>query len=98
MIINIPLQINEEDMKKVIERDYENRVLQEIVKYIKTALVKKARSYYGDQELGGMTTVIEDQVEKYISKYQDQIIEIAGKHLAEKLAKTKKGKELLEGE
>lgn len=96
MIINIPIQINEEEMTHVIEKDYENKVINEIVKYIKNVLINKSRIRYGDQELSGMAAVIEDQVEKYISEYKEQIIEIAGKYLADKLAKTKAGKALLE--
>lgn len=96
MIINIPLSINEEEMTKVIERDYQNKVIDKIVDYIKKALVTQSREFYGDREMNGMIAVIEDKVEDYIQKYKNEIIEIAGKHLAEKLVKTKKGKELLE--
>lgn len=96
MIINIPLQINEEEMTKVIEKDYQNKVIDTIVDYIKKALITQAQSYYGDREINGMITVIENEVKNYIQKYKDEIIEIAGKHLAEKLSRTKQGKALLE--
>lgn len=96
MIINIPIQINEEEMTKVIEKDYQEKVIDEIVKYIKTALASQSQNYYGDKVNDGMISVIKQRIDIYLEQYKDQIIEIAGKHLADKLAKTKAGKELLQ--
>ena len=44
MIINIPLQIDEEKMEEVVKKDYESKVMGEIVKYIKKALVSESTS------------------------------------------------------
>lgn len=96
MIINIPLSINEEDMKNVIEKDYEDKVIKEIALYIKRALVSSSSSYYGDRETDGMITIIKRQVDILLEQNKDKILNIAGNYLADKLLKTKAGKELLQ--
>ena len=50
MIINIPLQVDEERMEEVIARDYQSKVIDKIVDYIKEALVSQSNSYYGNKE------------------------------------------------
>ena len=97
MIINIPLQIDEEKMEEVVKKDYENKVMNEIVKYIKTALTKHSTSYYGDREMNGMTELIKEKIDIYLEKHNDEIISAAGNALAEKLARTKRGKAILDG-
>jgi len=97
MIINIPLQIDEEKMEEVVKKDYESKVMGEIVKYIKTALTKHSTSYYGDREMNGMTELIKEKIDIYLEKHNDEIISAAGNALAEKLARTKRGKAILDG-
>ena len=97
MIINIPLQIDEEKMEEVVKKDYESKVMGEIVKYIKTALTKHSTSYYGDREMNGMTELIKGRIDIYLEQHNDEIIKAAGNALAEKLARTKRGKAILDG-
>lgn len=96
MIVNIPLQIDEKKMEEVIQKDYQGKVVEEIVKYIKTALTKHSTSYYGDRELNGMTELIKGEIDKFLDNHKDDIINAAGNVLAEKLARTKRGKALLD--
>ena len=96
MIINVPLQIDEKKMEEVIQKDYQGKVVEEIVKYIKTALTKHSTSYYGDRELNGMTELIKGEIDKFLDNHKDDIINAAGNVLAEKLARTKRGKALLD--
>ena len=96
MIINIPLQIDEKKMEEVIQKDYQGKVVEEIVKYIKTALTKHSTSYYGDRELNGMTELIKGEIDQFLDNHKDDIINAAGNVLAEKLARTKRGKALLD--
>ena len=95
MIINIPLQINEESMEEVIKRDYEEKVLKKITEYIKTALVRKSGSAYGDKAFDGMIVIIESKVGDLLKENKEAIIKVAANLLAERLAKTKKAKEIL---
>lgn len=96
MVINIPLQINEEKMEEVIQRDYSGKVLNNITEYVKTALSRRATKYYGDRAENGMLCIVEEQVGAFLEKHKDVIIERASEEMAKKLAKTKRGKEILE--
>lgn len=95
MIINIPLQINEESMEEVIRRDYEEKVLNKITEYIKTTLVRKSGSAYGDKVIDGINVIIESKVDDLLKENKEAIIKVAADRLAERLAKTKKAKEIL---
>lgn len=96
MIINIPIQINEDSMQKIIERDYEGKVITEIASRIVTTIAHRSTTWGVNREENGMMAIIKDEVDKYLDSYRDLIIETAGKHLADKLARSKRGKELLE--
>lgn len=97
MIINIPLQIDEEKMEEVVKKDYESKIIDEIVKYIRQALVNASPSYYGDRAASGMTELIKNRIDIYLEQHNDEIIKAAGNALAEKLARTKRGKAILDG-
>lgn len=94
MVINIPVQVDEAKMEEVIQRDYEERVLKMISEYLRTALSRKSR-YYGDDK-DGMLVVVQEQIDIFIDNHKDDILEIAGRHLADKLARTKAAKQLIE--
>ena len=101
MIINIPLQIDEAKMEEVVQKDYEGRVIDEITRYIKAVLTKNAPyAYYykGAEEKvsGGMEALIENKIDEFLKSHKEEIIEHASKLLAEKLARSKKGKEILD--
>lgn len=96
MIINIPLQIDEEKMEEVAKKDYEGKVMGEIVKYIKKALVSEGGYGYGDKEVIGMTELIKGRIDIYLEKHNDEVIKAAGNALAEKLARSKRGKAILD--
>lgn len=97
MIINIPIQIDEAKMEEVVQRDYEQRVIKLIAEHITTALTKQSTSYYAyDKASDGMTNLIYERIDLFIGAHKDEIIEIAGSHLADKLARTKAAKELIE--
>lgn len=97
MIINIPLQIDEEKMEEVVKKDYEGKVIDEIVKYIRKALVRESTSIYGNKEADGMTELIKGRIDIYLEKHNDEVIKAAGNALAEKLARSKRGKAILDG-
>lgn len=97
MIINIPLQIDEEKMEEVVKKDYESKVMGEIVKYIRKALVRESTSIYGNKEADGMTELIKGRIDIYLEKHNDEVIKAAGNALAEKLARSKRGKAILDG-
>ena len=74
MVINIPLQIDEEKMEEVIQRDYSGKVLNNITEYVKTALSRRSSSRYGDRTENGILCIVEEQVAVILEKYKDVIL------------------------
>lgn len=98
MVINIPIQINEQEMATVIKKDYEEKVMAEIVKYIIKAIEEKGRGYsYGSRLNDGMTNLIEEQIGEFIDEHKEDIVQKAGTILADKLLRTKRVKEMIDG-
>ena len=96
MVINIPIQIDEAKMEEVVQRDYEQRVIKIIAEHITTALTNNSSKYYSyDRESDGMTNLINERIDLFIGEHKDEIIEIAGSRLAERLARTKAAKSLI---
>ena len=97
MIVNIPLQIDEAKMEEVVERDYMGKVMQKITDHVLSCLSKHSKNYYGsDKAYDGMTEMINIRIDAHLDKYRDEIIDVAAKYLADKLARSKRGKEILE--
>lgn len=97
MIINIPLQIDEQRLEDVVARDYEGKVLSAIIDEAKKAIATKSSKYYGDKYTDGMLAIAQEQVGYLVREHQDEIIAKASKELADRLRRSKKGKEILDG-
>ena len=99
MIINIPLQINEEEMSNILKKDYEAKVIDEIVKYITTAIEQRGNRYNGYRTRfdDGMMSIIYEQVDKFLEEHRDDIIKMTADILADKLRRTKRVKDAVDG-
>ena len=92
MIINIPLTIDDELWASALARDYESKVTERL-----TAEVRKAicdHDAYRDQRRG-MATWVGDKLDDILKEHKDEIIDAAAEKLAERLARTKRAKEVL---
>lgn len=92
MIINIPLNIPDEMLENTIAKDYETKITERL-----TAEVRKAmcdHDTYRDQRRG-LDTWVGSRIDDILKEYKDEIIESAAEKLAERLARSKKGKALL---
>ena len=94
MIINIPLQIDEEIIQNQLSVDYEAKVKNYILEEVKKALLEQC-GYYNKSTLLGMTQLIRDEIDRYLEEMKDEIIDAAADRLADRLARTKKAKELI---
>lgn len=95
MIINIPLQIDDEMINSVIAADYQAKIEQNLTKQVEAAIKNQSRNYYSKTVSDGLFYMAEEAVNKVISEYKEEIIERAASKLAERLARTKKAKEIL---
>lgn len=96
MIINIPLQVDEKRMEELVERDYQGKVLEAVLDQVKRTLANSAENIYGDRVADGMRVLVEKQIRDYLKEHGDEIVTAAATNLAERLARSKKGREILE--
>ena len=102
MIINIPLQIDEKIIEKNLSVDYESKIKDYILKEVEDALIQRAKDMYrywsgrDATTTDGIRIYIHEYVDKQIQEWKDEIMYEAALKLAERLSKTKKGKEILE--
>ena len=94
MIINIPLQIDDEMINSVIAADYQAKIEQNLTKQVETAIKRQSKSWDSTVS-SGLFYMAEEAVDKVISEYKEAIIDKAADKLAERLVRTKKAKEIL---
>lgn len=99
MIINIPLQLDDELIGKAAIADYENKVSRYLLDHVEDVLKQNAFSSWKREAKpeDGIRNYVVGIIERNIEKYRDDIINAAAKELADRLARTKRGKEILEG-
>ena len=96
MIINIPINIDEDQFNKLVETDYERKIEDRIYKDIRKSLEEKS-GYYNRRMSDGILVMVEEQIDCILKAYKNEIIEAASNKLAERLARTKAAKEVLNG-
>lgn len=96
MIINIPVQVDEHSFEDAIKRDYENKLFSEMVKAAKNAIAFKSNKYYGNKFEDGMIELVKEQIDAILQENKDKIVTAASQELAERIARSKKGKAILE--
>lgn len=94
MIINIPLQIDDEMINSAVTKDYQRKIEENLTKLAEKSILHHSGYYHSTKE-SGMDNLVERAVENTIDKYRDQIIEKAAIELAKRIARTKRGKEML---
>ena len=96
MIINIPLQIDEKVIEKQLSVDYEKKIEDYIIGEITQVLLRQCGYGYGNKtETRGMTELVKQRIDLYLENMRDDIINAAADRLADRLARTKKAKELV---
>lgn len=101
MVINIPVQVDEQHLEEVVKRDYEGKIFAELMKQIETVLVHEAKyspySYNSkDKARDGLKEMIDEHIDIFLKDNKDEIIDVASTKLAERLGRTKKAREALE--
>ena len=93
-IVQFTISIDDDTITKRVEERAEKIIIDEIRKKVENAFF--AKSYYGTptKDLGEWS---ERLFIGFLDEHKAEILECAAKYLAEKLAKTKAGRELLNG-
>ena len=94
MIINIPINIDEDQFNKLVETDYDRKIDDRIYKDVRKAFEEKS-GYYNRRMSDGILVMVKEQIDCILKAYKNEIIEAAANKLAERLARTKAAKELV---
>ncbi len=99
MIINIPIQIDEATFEQKVRDDYAESVKQLLLAKVDQVLKERDNRYYKSERDPkiGLENMIYESLDIHMQKHKDEIIEMAADKLAERLARTKKAKAILEG-
>lgn len=100
MIINIPLTIDDELWASALARDYESKVTEKLTNEVRKCIADKdSYAYYAKDKnvKRGLEYWVNNKIDDILKEYKDDIIDAAAEKLAERLARTKKAKEILNG-
>lgn len=95
MIINIPLQIDDELINKAMFEDYQKKVVDNITKLVTNYLGDASGRWHGSEK-EGIQRLVNDSISDHIKEFKDEIIESAATKLAERLVKSKATQKLKE--
>lgn len=101
MMINIPLQIDDAAIEGKLTKDYESKVLESVNDRIDKVFMDHDDSWGTRRSANtGLEKMIDnrmyDRIDSFLDTNKDRIIEEGAKALADRLARTKKGKAILE--
>ena len=103
MVINIPLQIDDAAIEGKLKAEYETRVIEEVSRRLDDILKDYDETYiWGNKKSprsgldARIGSVLRNRIDDFIEENRDEIVAKAAKDLGARLARTKKGKEILE--
>lgn len=102
MLINIPLQIDDAAFEGKLTAEYEAKVINHIEERIDSILKDHDRASlgYSSSPRNGLDNLISyeinERITDFLNENRDSIIEATSKDLANRLARSKRGKEILE--
>lgn len=95
-IVQIAFDFDDERVRQTIENTVKKEVIDGIQADIVRALLHNFGSWNSNRE-GALVDLMRERTDNFLKENKDVILEAAAKNLSERLAKSKKGKELLEG-
>lgn len=102
MLVNIPLQIDDATFEGKLTAEYEAKVINHIEERIDSILKDHDRASWGHSRSArnGLDNLIsyeiDERITDFLNENRDAIIEAAAKDLGNRLARSKRGKEILE--
>ena len=95
-IVQIAFDFDDERVRQTIENTVKKEVIDGIQADITKALLRNFGSWNCSKE-SALVDLMRERTDNILKENKDVILEAAAKNLSERLAKSKKGKELLEG-
>ena len=94
-IVQFAIGIDDEAIKKNISEHAEKTITEQLLNDVER-IVFDTDSWGRTVNKSRVSSFTERQFDKFLEDNRESIIEIAGKYLADKLARSKRGKEILE--
>lgn len=95
-IVQIAFDFDDERVRQTIENTVKKEVIDGIQTDITKALLRNFGSWNRSKE-SALVDLMRERTDDFLKENKDVILEAAAKNLSERLARSKKGKELLEG-
>lgn len=95
-IVQIAFDFDDERVRQTIENTVKKEVIDGIKADITNTLLRNFGSWNCSKE-SALVDLMRERTDNFLKENKDVILEAAAKNLSERLAKSKKGKELLEG-
>lgn len=95
-IVQIAFDFDDERVRQTIENTVKKEVIDGIQADITKTLLRNFGSWNCSKE-SALVDLMRERTDNFLKENKDVILEAAAKNLSERLAKSKKGKELLEG-
>lgn len=99
-IVQIAFDFDDERVRQTIENTVKKEVIDGIQTDITEALLHNFGSWNGTWDRSkenALVDLMRERTDEFLKENKDVILEAAAKNLSERLARSKKGKELLEG-
>lgn len=94
-IIQFGIGIDDDAIRKRIEEGAEKQILKNIENGVRSTLFEK--DYRGSGYSKVPTSYLDKKIDDFLKAHKDEILDMAATKLADRLAKSKRGKEILEG-
>lgn len=97
-IIQMAISVEDEKIVKKVEETAESQIIQTLSEKVENVISEK-RGWYGDRERDytPLKNMVSEQITNILDDNKDFILFEASKILADKLARSKAGKEILQG-
>ena len=96
MVINIPVQVDEERLEDQIAKDYQQKVYKEVVDRVLKVIAQHSPYNSYDKVESGLKVMVYNEIDDVLDQYKEEIVDAAASKLAERLGRTKKAREILE--
>lgn len=97
-IIQMAISVEDEKIVERVEKTAENQIIQTLTDRVENIISEK-RGWYvnGERDYAPLKNMVQEQVEKILNENKDLVLSEASKILADKLSRSKAGKEILQG-
>lgn len=92
-IVQFAIGIDDNAIKERIEKNVESEVIKTITKKIEEVIYQ--RGYYYQDDKTPLRNMVKERIDMILAEEKDNILQMASTILADKLFRSKKGKELL---